>query len=264
MTNCEAAEFILNEWNFPKTISAAIGAHYAPELAASDNGLQALLNLACGAADRLGFGLPGEQSYWESSAEKFSASGVTDKQLDAAAERGSPDSRCSGRRSASPMEAARSAPGRGGLLSFGRRLPHPAGTRFRRTPPAATPKPAPDDRLEVAPDVPRFSRLRPSRPPGARGGSRSGRGRSSAPGERKPPVSRRPQGRAFPPPGGRRVVPHRQSHQGGRRPLPAQPPRQGVLGHPRQPDRAQVRQERPAQPLRRRSLRREDGLRRAK
>lgn len=88
MTNCEAAEFILNEWNFPKTMSAAIGGHYAPDAATETGGFQSLLNLACGEADRLGFGLPGEQAYWEISAAKFSSAGVTDKQLEAASERG--------------------------------------------------------------------------------------------------------------------------------------------------------------------------------
>jgi len=87
MNNCEAAAFILNEWRFPPSIATAIGSHYAPEQALPDPALANLLNLAAGAADRHGFGLPGEGLYWESRSEKFAAAGVDEKQLESASER---------------------------------------------------------------------------------------------------------------------------------------------------------------------------------
>jgi HD-like signal output (HDOD) protein len=87
ITNCEAAAFILNEWRFPVAIASAIGSHYAPEPASPDPVLANLLNLAAGAADRRGFGLPGEQSYWESRPEKLAAAGIDEAQLDSASER---------------------------------------------------------------------------------------------------------------------------------------------------------------------------------
>jgi HD-like signal output (HDOD) protein len=88
MNNCEAAEFILTEWHFPASIATAIGSHYAPDLTIPDKAFPCLLNLAAGAADTLGFGLPGEEAYWEISPEKLSAAGVDKRQVEAASERG--------------------------------------------------------------------------------------------------------------------------------------------------------------------------------
>jgi len=88
MTNCEAGEIILNEWHFPPAISAALGGHYAPLQAIGVPQLATLLNLAAGAADRRGFGLAGEEAYWEPSPEKYAAAEVSPEQLDEAAEKG--------------------------------------------------------------------------------------------------------------------------------------------------------------------------------
>jgi HD-like signal output (HDOD) protein len=88
LCNCEASAFILNEWRFPVGIASAIGYHYAPEGASSGPALASLLNLACGAAERLGFGFPGESSYWEPTPEKWAAAGVDERQLEEASERG--------------------------------------------------------------------------------------------------------------------------------------------------------------------------------
>lgn len=62
LTNCEAAAVILKEWRFPATTTEAIRDHYATTRRVSP--LARLLNLAAGAADRGGHGLPGEADYW--------------------------------------------------------------------------------------------------------------------------------------------------------------------------------------------------------
>jgi HD-like signal output (HDOD) protein len=85
-TNSEAAAFVLGEWRFPANISTAIALQYYPEAATPECRLAYLLNLAAGAAETLGFGLPGEQPYWVSSPEKRAAAGLDPEQLAAAAE----------------------------------------------------------------------------------------------------------------------------------------------------------------------------------
>ena len=74
LTNCEAAAVILEEWRFEQTTTFAIRDHYAPT---GPEPLAYLLNLAAGAAERGGHGLPGEFGYWLHSAEKFAGAGVT-------------------------------------------------------------------------------------------------------------------------------------------------------------------------------------------
>jgi HD-like signal output (HDOD) protein len=88
MNNCEAGEIILNEWHFPPAISTALGGHYVPEQAPGDPQLAALLNLAAGAADRRGFGLAGEEAYWDPTPRRLDAAGVSEEQLEAASEKG--------------------------------------------------------------------------------------------------------------------------------------------------------------------------------
>lgn len=62
LNNCEAAAVIMTEWRFPGATVEAIRAHYTPNSASEP--LVALLNLACGAAEFGGHGLPGEADYW--------------------------------------------------------------------------------------------------------------------------------------------------------------------------------------------------------
>lgn len=69
LSNLEAATTILTEWRFPAAAVAAVSGHY--ELEAPSGSLGHLLNLAAGAAERAGFGLPGETFYWELSDAKF-------------------------------------------------------------------------------------------------------------------------------------------------------------------------------------------------
>jgi len=86
--NCEAAAFILTEWRFPDEMVGAIGNHYAPEKAPGGGAMACVLNLAAGAADRLGFGLVGERPYWEPSPSKMELARVSEQELDAASQEG--------------------------------------------------------------------------------------------------------------------------------------------------------------------------------
>jgi HD-like signal output (HDOD) protein len=80
LSNCEAAAFVLSEWRFPPAAIVAIRDHYSPS--ASAQLLTPLLNLAAGAAERGGHGLPGELGYWTVTPEKLDAAGLTQAQLD--------------------------------------------------------------------------------------------------------------------------------------------------------------------------------------
>ena len=79
LSNCEAAAFVLSEWRFPPAAIVAIRDHYAPSASAQQ--LTHLLNLAAGAAERGGHGLPGESGYWTLTPERLAAAGVTETQL---------------------------------------------------------------------------------------------------------------------------------------------------------------------------------------
>jgi HD-like signal output (HDOD) protein len=84
LCSSEAGVFILNEWRFPVEIVATIGYHYTPATASSARDLAHMLNLAAGTADRLGFGLPGEQGYWLLGPEMLAEARITQEQLDEA------------------------------------------------------------------------------------------------------------------------------------------------------------------------------------
>jgi HD-like signal output (HDOD) protein len=83
-TSGEAAAFVLTEWRFPAGISTAIALQYHPETAEPACRLAHLLNLACGAAHTLGFGITGETAYWNLSPEKWTGAGVDENHLAAA------------------------------------------------------------------------------------------------------------------------------------------------------------------------------------
>ncbi len=79
LTNCEAAAIIMGEWLFPAATIEAIRDHYRPT---DESQMANLLNLAAGAADRCGHGLPGESSCWNPSPEQYAAAGVTAEWVD--------------------------------------------------------------------------------------------------------------------------------------------------------------------------------------
>lgn len=82
LNNCEAAAIVLEAWHFPGRTIAAIGDHYAP--GAESPPIAILLNLAAGIAERCGHALPGETSYWETSAQKTETAGVDASAIDRA------------------------------------------------------------------------------------------------------------------------------------------------------------------------------------
>jgi HD-like signal output (HDOD) protein len=74
MTNGEAATTIMNSWRFPHETVKSIGEHYAP--AGRHLPLTHLLNLAANMADKIGYGLPGENCYWLDTDEVYRKAGV--------------------------------------------------------------------------------------------------------------------------------------------------------------------------------------------
>jgi HD-like signal output (HDOD) protein len=78
LNNCDAAAIILEEWRFPEATIVGIRDHYSPQAASP---LAAMLNLAAGAADGSGFGLPGERCYWTVSRENLAVAGLEENQL---------------------------------------------------------------------------------------------------------------------------------------------------------------------------------------
>ena len=59
---------MIEEWRFPTYTVGAIRDQYRPSSESSP--LAHLLNLAGGQAEQAGFGLPGEQTFWESTPAK--------------------------------------------------------------------------------------------------------------------------------------------------------------------------------------------------
>lgn len=82
LNNCEATALVLEEWRFPVETIAAIRGHYA--MPADSPVLAQVLNIAAGAAERCGHGLPGEFTYWSLTPEKLAATGLDEGRLDEA------------------------------------------------------------------------------------------------------------------------------------------------------------------------------------
>lgn len=80
--NCEAAALVLEAWRFPTELIGAVRDHYTCGEGATP--LTHLLNLAAGAAERCGHGLPGEFLYWEAAAERCAAVGLDATAVDEA------------------------------------------------------------------------------------------------------------------------------------------------------------------------------------
>lgn len=85
LTNLEAAKTILEAWNFPPEAITAIGSHYQP--GGKHLPLIHMLNLAAGATEFLGLGLPGETSYWESNQDSYAKAGTSPRELPLVIER---------------------------------------------------------------------------------------------------------------------------------------------------------------------------------
>jgi len=82
MTNVEAAALILGEWRFPADTVEAIRDHYLDQ--SSSFALTHLLNLAGGAAEQCGHGLPGESRYFKDTAASLAVVGMKQEMLQSA------------------------------------------------------------------------------------------------------------------------------------------------------------------------------------
>lgn len=81
-TNLDAGALVLEAWRFPSAMVAAVRDHYG--CGESESVLTPLLNLAAGAAERCGHGLPGEYPYLDPTPDKCMAAGVDAALLDEA------------------------------------------------------------------------------------------------------------------------------------------------------------------------------------
>lgn len=82
MDNCAAAAIVLDEWKFPTTTSGSIREHYRP--GSTSSGGAYLLNISAGLAERAGYALPGEQTFWEITPAKLSAANLDEEQIERA------------------------------------------------------------------------------------------------------------------------------------------------------------------------------------
>ncbi len=83
-SNADVAAHVLEIWDFPEEAVEAVRLHYTPGTDCPQHAL--LLNIAAGAAEMHGFGLPGEQWYWQYTPEMFDRAGVTEEQVAHAAD----------------------------------------------------------------------------------------------------------------------------------------------------------------------------------
>ena len=83
-TNADVAAHALEIWDFPEEAIEAVRLHYTPGIDAPR--LARLLNIAAAAADLNGFGLPGEQWYWQYTPEAFESVGLAEEHVAHAAE----------------------------------------------------------------------------------------------------------------------------------------------------------------------------------
>jgi HD-like signal output (HDOD) protein len=80
--NCAAAGMVLEEWKFPPATTATIRDHYRP--ASSTSPAASLLNISAALAERAGYALPGEQSYWELTPAKLAAANLDESEIERA------------------------------------------------------------------------------------------------------------------------------------------------------------------------------------
>lgn len=81
-TNAEAGAIVMAGWHFPPEITEPLRQHYFIRPPTGSHSRTAcLLNLACGVATELGYGLPGEEKYWELTEDKMRDAGLLDHQV---------------------------------------------------------------------------------------------------------------------------------------------------------------------------------------
>jgi HD-like signal output (HDOD) protein len=81
-TNAEAGAIVMASWHFPAAIAEPINQHYCTRAPTGPHiRMTCLLNVACGIAAELGYGLPGEEKYWQETPEKLQMAGLLDYQV---------------------------------------------------------------------------------------------------------------------------------------------------------------------------------------
>lgn len=89
--NCEVTALILDEWRFPKELSAALRVQYLTRSGDYENRLASLLNVSGHVAEKAGRAFAGETAWWATKPEKLTAAGVSEEDVEnaqAAAESG--------------------------------------------------------------------------------------------------------------------------------------------------------------------------------
>ena len=84
-TNADIAAHVLEFWGFPDEAVETVRTHYLPSTDAPRNAH--LLNLAAGAAELRGFGLPAEQRYWRLTGAGLESARIDEARLNWASER---------------------------------------------------------------------------------------------------------------------------------------------------------------------------------
>jgi HD-like signal output (HDOD) protein len=81
-TNAEAGAIVMAGWHFPVSITESLRQHYFTQPPTGANSRTAcLLNVACSVATELGYGLSGEEKYWEITEAKLRVCGLLDHQV---------------------------------------------------------------------------------------------------------------------------------------------------------------------------------------
>jgi HD-like signal output (HDOD) protein len=82
-TNADAGTIVMSGWHFPAAITEPVRQHYLLQPPSGPHARTAcLLNIACGVATNLGFGLPGEDKYWTLDPAKLQAAGLVERQVE--------------------------------------------------------------------------------------------------------------------------------------------------------------------------------------
>jgi len=85
-TNAEAGAVVMNGWHFPVAITEPLRQHYFTQTpTGTHTRLACLLNIACGVATGLNYGLPGEEKYWELTEAKLRVAGLLSEQVEQSA-----------------------------------------------------------------------------------------------------------------------------------------------------------------------------------
>ncbi len=80
--NAEVSAIVMVGWHFPVVITEPLRHHYFTQPPAGAHARMAcLLNIACGVATEMGYGLPGEERYWELTEAKLRVASLDEEQV---------------------------------------------------------------------------------------------------------------------------------------------------------------------------------------